>query len=160
MVPLGWLLLLATATGRRLVPALLLHCGSPGSCPSSAQTLQVAGPVDDPRASSSGALQVPDGARPSSRSSSSRGRRLDGDGCRGSRGPDAPDGIYSGTEHHHHNLHERGRSGDLTLSSSSPRDVLMKVARSENSSSSRAADYGEFALTLYDSTGRTYRRPF
>ena len=61
---LGWLLLLATATGRRLVPALLLARAAaqkvgPGP---RAQTLQVAGPVDEPTSIElRSALEVPDG---------------------------------------------------------------------------------------------------
>ena len=95
---LGWLLLLATATGRRVVPALLLaRAAAQKVVPiPRAQTLQVAGPVDEPTSIELTARR-PRTARPSSRSSSSRGpfyrgRRRAADHKSGS---DAPDGVHS-----------------------------------------------------------------
>ena len=60
---LGWLLLLATATGRRVVPALLLaRAAAQKVVPvPRAQTLQVAGPVDEPTSIElRSALEIPD----------------------------------------------------------------------------------------------------
>ena len=159
---LGWLLLLATATGRRVVPALLLaRAAAQKVVPiPRAQTLQVAGPVDEPTSIElRSALEVPDGGEAQLPIVvEPRAVSIEGDGApRITKvGTDAPDGIYSS-----------GQNITITLTFTSavelvgdPRSLKLELATGcahescavrEQQSFTCKADYGEFALTLYDS---------
>ena len=159
---LGWLLLLATATGRRVVPALLLaRAAAQKVVPvPRAQTLQVAGPVDEPPSIElRSALEVPDGGEAQLPIIvEPRAVSIEGDGApRITKvGTDAPDGIYSS-----------GQNITVTLSFTStvelvgdPQALKLELdtgcgedscAIREQQSFTCKADYGEFALTLYDS---------